>query len=442
MAAVAPRKPVSNIAIAFAAKSRDGLIAANATAGVTSNPSGLPADQLLTPPNSISPTLPPRVAADRQHDLTPSSHVESDIDLQDAVEHAAAQDQPTALSSAALSGLEAVGAITPAMLAKHHLPDILLANGPMAIRHILSYLAQSVPGFSRIAPAKARRLVVSALESRGGSGPRGDVEFEKVGWGRWDARTRGQTSRDGRPSASIPVLTGSLSGARLSPPASIADSYTMSSAGGFQVPRAQRDRRGDIYSRSYASNSMLSRSEDRSEDLDMAEHEADKMSLDGSEGSDTSASDRDIPGLEEDLDDDTDEEDWAAIGAAALRRGSNVPRPRHPQRGYSAISHSSTARRKSNGGLAKSVPHHHTYRAHHAPHSFSHASLQARRTASASTMAAATVSPAKPISTGFPTSSLRASSGVNQDSSMNMELDGQDSQERAAIEALLKLGSM
>ena len=66
------------------------------------------------------------------------------------------------------------------MLAKYHLPDIMLSHGPLAIRHIMGYLTTSVPGFAGIPPAKARRLVVGALEGRGGEGGGvdGDVEFE------------------------------------------------------------------------------------------------------------------------------------------------------------------------------------------------------------------------------------------------------------------------
>ena len=76
------------------------------------------------------------------------------------------------LSRGALSGLDASNAITPAMLAKHHLPGIMLGNGPRPIRYVMGELTQSVPGFSRIPPAKARRLVVAALESRDGGGVR------------------------------------------------------------------------------------------------------------------------------------------------------------------------------------------------------------------------------------------------------------------------------
>ena len=79
-------------------------------------------------------------------------------------------------------------------------PVIALAkpkSRPLAIRHIMGYLATSVPGFAAIPPTKARRLVVASLERSGGDPglPHGGVVFEKVGWGRWDARRRGQPPR-------------------------------------------------------------------------------------------------------------------------------------------------------------------------------------------------------------------------------------------------------
>jgi hypothetical protein len=481
-------KPVSNIAIAFAgkptaqyadvSKARNVVDVGNVAGHGQGQPSAHPPDMLLTPPNSISPTLPPHAV--RPDRTAPSVAVDSDIDLQDALEHAAAQDHPTALSSAALSGLETKDAITPVMLAKNHLPDILLANGPMAIRHVLSYLTQSVPGFSRIPPAKARRLVVSALESRGGGGPNGDVEFEKVGWGRWDARIKGQPPREGRTPAytgSVPVPPGAgsaTSNNRLSPPASVADSGYAVSSGGLQIPRAMGAARArDLYSGSWASNSMLSSQEEEAEDdaMNMAEHEADKMSLDDENSTRSSATTPDnIPGMQDDLD-VTDEEDWAAIGAAALRGGS-LPRHRYPHRDYNYLSRSSTARMKASA-LAKSAPGHHhgqmrpviKHRTHSTPHhQIPHTAripsphIQ-RRAISSSATATTTAFPAQEISTshnstsGFPVSSLRASSaGVNtshldtqnNNTSMDMELDV-GAQERAAVEALLGLhniGSM
>src|SRR5256885_5159508 len=55
----------------------------------------------------------------------------------------------------------------------------------------------------------------AALEGKGsggeGAGRDGDVQFEKVGWGRWDARIRGQPPRDRQPT-------------NISPPASMPSS--------------------------------------------------------------------------------------------------------------------------------------------------------------------------------------------------------------------------
>lgn len=394
---------------------------------------------LLTPPNSISPTLPPHKPHSEHLSTShnpPPVQVDSDIDLQDAVEHAAAQDQPTALSRAALSGLEAAGAITPTMLAKHHLPDILLAHGPMAIRHVLNHLAQSVPGFSRIPPAKARRLVVSALESRGGGGSSGEVEFEKVGWGRWDARMKGQPPREGRS-----LYQGSIASAEhgtghsgISPPASVPDSYAMSSAGGLQIPRGGRNKR-DLYSGSWAGDSMLSSRDEEMEDMNMAEHEADKMSLDGSEpgsGSESSEMAEDIPGLEDDLDDVTDQEDWAAIGPDALRQGNDVFARKHTYRNYNYMSRASAARVKSAGGssLAKSMPHRSRL-----------SSLQLQKHHHVS-RAGKSATPA------FHSSSLASVSRMgagDMAASSSLDIYGvmdQGSQEREAVEALLRMGSM
>lgn len=191
-----------------------------------------------------------------------------------------------------LGDLDSAGAINPAMLAKHHLPEILLINGPLAIRHIMSYLTATVPGFARISSAKARRLVVAALEGRGSGldfGPDdGDVLFEKVGWGRWDARRRGQPARDGTPPASY------------------------SSSGTFA--------NHDHMSGTSASGRY---SED---DHDMLEHEADKMSLDGEDGGYASSEAPPADPMDDyDEADETDEEDWESIGAEALRARSLPP---------------------------------------------------------------------------------------------------------------------
>lgn len=269
---------------------------------------------LPTPPNSISPNFPPRGRrASHQHGpMSPkSTQLDSDIDLQDAPD----KPQPTALSAEALDSLgdlDSAGAITPGMLAKHHLPEILLSHGPLAIRHIMGYLTTSVPGFSRITSAKARRLVVAALEGKGG-GPEntardGEVVFEKVGWGRWDARLRGQPPRE-RPASAM------------TPPGSLPSSYSQT---GLQVPGQRSWRTGsENYGTSYTGNSAIfSHSEMDYEDQDMLEHEADKMSLDGND--DGYVSSVAPEPLDEDLGDGeiTDEEDWASIGAVELRARS------------------------------------------------------------------------------------------------------------------------
>lgn len=251
---------------------------------------------LPTPPNSISPNLAPHGLKAQTDGLNAPGHldaVESDFDLRDG----------SGGSVDSHNGFETTGSITPALLAKHHLPEILLSNGPLAIRHIMGYLTTSVPGFSSIPPAKARRLVVGALEGRGGGGGgglRGDVKFEKVGWGRWDARMKGQPNRESR--------------GQQSPPPSL-PLYPM----GMPINNVSSGgrTRSNAPSSSWAGDSAIFSHED---DIDMEMEEVDKMSLDGSCSSSEAPPDDEIMG--DDPDDMTDDEDWAAVGAVALRQAS------------------------------------------------------------------------------------------------------------------------
>jgi hypothetical protein len=299
-------------------------------------------DMLPTPPHSLSPNLPPT-------NRRPS---DSDIDLKDAP---ADNNALNAEALDRLGDLDSVGAITPGLLAKHHLPDILLAHGPLAIRHIMGYLTTSVPGFSRITSAKARRLVVAALEGRGsgseGAGINGDVVFDKVGWGRWDARLKGQPARD-RGSHTI------------TPPGSLPNSYSH----GLQVPAQSQHSGSEAYGTSFTGNSAaFSHSEAEYEDQDMLEHEADKMSLDGNEEGYASSS----PGEDIDIDlgegDVTEDEDWQSIGAEALRarslpKGGQIRKPSggsriyQPIASYSIVSYSSNRQRSRTPALAQSAP--------------------------------------------------------------------------------------
>ncbi|KAI9759951.1 MAG: DNA topoisomerase [Chaenotheca gracillima] len=359
-----------------------------------------PNPELLTPPNSISPLLPPHGFDQRGRDaphapLSPSQ-VESDLDLQDSVapSHGHDHDELTRPEQAFAGGshgpnpmaLEAAGAITPGLLAKHHLPEILLAHGPLAIRHVMGYLTTSVPGFSGIPPAKARRLVVGALEGRGsgreGGGINGDVEFEKVGWGRWDARVKGQPPRDARgPSHGVPA------GGNLSPPPSIpTSSYPHLSSG--PVPISRRGRWPDLNRAVRAGTSwtgdsaVFSHDEDMDpidrDDITMLEHEADKMSLDGNEScSSSEIAPEALSVQDEDIGDATDDEDWANIGAAALRQASlsSSYRHRHPYQNYRSLYNNKLLhslgrgnRRSSSTRPIKSAPTaHHLYNKPHPP---------------------------------------------------------------------------
>lgn len=292
-------------------RGRDSLIAVAARSYPATHALPLP-----TPPNSISPSLPPAGFQGQGISATPAGpaldHVESDLDLQDA----------PSLDVGSPS-CDAAGTITPALLARHHLPDILLTHGPLAIRYIMGHLTIAVPGFSGIPPAKARRLVVGALEGRGsngeGGGLHGEVMFEKVGWGRWDARLKSQAIRSGGFQESF---------ARLSPPASVPSSLAPTS----NMPIASRSGdwsarpRLDVHKQSWTES--FAHSYRSSSGIPRHEEEADKMSLDDDDDDgNASCSSSEAPPDEEimDMDDPedmTDDEDWAAMGAAKLREAS------------------------------------------------------------------------------------------------------------------------
>lgn len=250
---------------------------------------------LPTPPNSISPGLPAH-GLRAQLQKVRIDPIESDLDLH---QDAAAGATGTRRAASPLS--DASGAITPGMLAKYHLPEIMLNHGPLAIRYVMGYLTTSVPGFSGIPPAKARRLVVAALEGKGSGGEAGglsgDVVFEKVGWGRWDARRRGQPARR-----------------ELSPPTE-----------GMGIPISSVRWEGRPHHTGSDASACAFSHEDYDHDMNMLENEADKMSLDGS----ASASCSEAPDYNDidlmrndDPEDATDDEDWAAVGAAGLRAAS------------------------------------------------------------------------------------------------------------------------
>jgi hypothetical protein len=143
------------------------------------------------------------------------------------------------------------------------------------------------------------------------------------------------------------------------------------------------------------------------DDMNMAEHEADKMSLDSA----SSISQEDVP-ITDDPDDVTDEEDWAQLGAQKLRERSmsnNAPAGgRRPSRiNYNHLSISATSRMKLTPSL------------HSIQQSRLHGNVKAGSVTATSAFG----------STGFTGLSL-GTQGVS------------DAQERDAIEALLRMGSM
>ncbi len=263
---------------------------------------------LPTPPNSISPTIPPAViTATRYGGTSAPAHATDELDT----EHLDLRDT-SALSA---SPFESSGSITSALLAKHHLPDILLTNGPLAIRHIMGYLTTSVPGFSSVSPAKARRLVVGALEGKGGGGEgggvRGEVKFDKVGWGRWDARLRGQAPRANRdqhpPSPALPGY-----------PTGMPITNTSNMREGARRPQAPSSSWTGEFSHDGDKDKV-----EEEEEMDMEMEDMDRMSLDDPCSSSEAPSDLDHDDvMRDDPEDLTDEENWEAVGAKALREAS------------------------------------------------------------------------------------------------------------------------
>ncbi|QIW95454.1 hypothetical protein AMS68_000972 [Peltaster fructicola] len=290
---------------------------------------------LLTPPNSISPHMPAHAA---QHLKSPSllNIVEEDGENemvggepatppQEAIVGASAP-----LSVGALSGLDSRAAITPALLAKDFLPAIMLGHGPQPIRHVMGELTHTVPGFSRIPPAKARRIVVAALENRHGGGQNGEIGFYKTGWGRWDAQVKA-TRDDSISIGDDNFIPG------MSVPANFGRTH-------LDVPGAQS---ASYNGRSGAWDNMRD-DEDMDMDMDVPENEADKMSLDdevfsSSEGDEES--------------DATDDDDWAAVGPQALRKAS-LPapgQPAPPRTNYQALSRPSYSSRRFSAVSDRSI---------------------------------------------------------------------------------------
>ena len=299
--------------------------------------SGLP-----TPPNSISPHLTAHslsARARKESVGSPPVHVDSDIDLQDDMDDAKSHGHMrlgSPSSGTDSSGSDAHGTITPSFLAKHYLPDIVLNNGPMPIRIVMNQLSGTVPGFADIPPAKARRIVVAGLENRQGGGEQGDIKFEKVGWGRWDAKVKGQSARRN-------PNTHASQRSQPSPPAS-ASLHPQISAVKIPCGGSNFRRSRQTSHESWATEISHSQPQDRL-DADGLDQDVERMSLDGE---DSPSNHR-----KGSYNSETDEEDWARIGAAGLRASSN------PTGGGFRLQHAMVHRRLRTRSPYVTLPHSH-----------------------------------------------------------------------------------
>lgn len=263
---------------------------------------------LPTPPNSISPNLPPqwraRISKEGVEHSPTISVGDSDLDLGDAFAISLGQ------AALGLPGAHEEHAKYTANYLAKFLADILQEKGPLSVHHAMVHLGQVVPGFMDVPPAKARRLTTAALDCR----LKGDVGFEKIGSGKWATRARAHTPLSQTSPRLDPIQEGGQRGTTSSSTAAI--SIPGSHA---RRPQPRRISQGG----SWTASSSRAKYGERA-DQDMPDHDAaDLMSIDGDVNKLRLQERRESTALPSPLDySDTDEEDWSNVGAAALRHGS------------------------------------------------------------------------------------------------------------------------
>ncbi|KAI5306478.1 hypothetical protein KEM56_000709 [Ascosphaera pollenicola] len=292
-----------------------------------------------------------------QLSFSPTSQrdIDSDLDLQEAVDHAHAQNQPLYHNRQQHQHLhhqqQLLSEITPESLAAYHIPEILLNEGPLAIRHIIARLNQKIPGFSRIPAARARRVVAAALEEgaleKNRQNQFKESMFKKAGSGHWDASSAAAAAAASRGSAVDRTQMNIVS------PGSSSSSFASSML--TEHPQGRHVRSSSMTTMAESATTAFSYSEtpevsglkDR---CNAMSHEADKMSfgygyddisMDDDDDDDDRCDRGSVVGNNDDDDDDldmdwneaddmTDEEDWAQIGADALRaRSYGLSPPTH-----------------------------------------------------------------------------------------------------------------
>ncbi|KAL9055593.1 MAG: hypothetical protein Q9162_003490 [Coniocarpon cinnabarinum] len=297
---------------------------------------GHSASALPTPPNSISPHLSAHSLAARVHrDVveSPPSQVDSDVELGDAIDSAKNSSGPA--HGTVENGH---GTITPSLIARDYLPGVILGKGQVPVKDVINHLCKHLPGFADIPPAKARRIVGAALEGHVG-GPDGNVEFEKTGWGRWNARIRSQPLR------TINEHYAATTGGFSSPAVKIPGAPSAS------VRKPRRTSAG-----SWAADSSMSSPDDQMDhtEPEVFHQDVDAMSVDG----DGDQGMRYAPSHKQHAAtatySDTDEEDWASMGPSSFW-GSSV-NSRGGIHKHMKLHRGGRTRSPMPGGFARSLP--------------------------------------------------------------------------------------
>lgn len=227
--------------------------------------------------------------------------------------------------------------------------EILLSQGPLAIRHLTAQLCLSSSVFAEMSLGKQRRVIVHILESPPASSDEEEFMFEKVGWGRWAASRHGLENNNeskamarllqyGMPSSCIGKVASSSSSSLpripISPgllPVDDIDNgrfYAMESSlrnnsisntqGGIRIQNENPRRRGSSVVTttnfsSFEGDLIFSSSfDDQDNDIDILRR--------GNKMEDVDMED-DVD-LDIDYKNDTDEEDWRSVGAESLRKGN------------------------------------------------------------------------------------------------------------------------
>ncbi|SCU93945.1 LADA_0G05688g1_1 [Lachancea dasiensis] len=94
-----------------------------------------------------------------------------------------AEDQ--AVKSSSSHGTTTGNAAHPQNVPPERVSELLLQEGPLAIRFITKALCIQLPGFGELSASKQRRLIMGALET---GDRKNGVVFAKIGWGQWSAK--------------------------------------------------------------------------------------------------------------------------------------------------------------------------------------------------------------------------------------------------------------